>query len=130
MSSPAQKPRPAPVRTMTRQATSCASASNLSNSSWDISDVIALRWCGRFSVTTVTPGSGWSNSRSAIAADLDARRQRGRIPTGSFLFDLLPPLAPPVGADEDPQLRVPAVRDLVVRVQVVEAVVALLVAVV
>src|SRR5436853_5002363 len=32
--------------------------------------------------------------------------------------DLLPPLAPPVAADQDPQVRVPAVRQLGVRVEV------------
>jgi hypothetical protein len=40
------------------------------------------------------------------------------------LVDLFPPLAPPVAADQDSQLRVPAVRELVVRVQIEQAVVA------
>jgi len=43
--------------------------------------------------------------------------------------DRLPPLAPPVGADEDAQHRVPAVRDLGSVLEVVPAVLALLVAV-
>src|SRR3954452_18867150 len=38
--------------------------------------------------------------------------------------DLLPPLAPPRAADEDAQVRVPAVRELGVGVEVEEAVVA------
>src|SRR5580765_2671038 len=46
--------------------------------------------------------------------------------TLTSLFDAFPPLAPPLGADENPQLLVPAVRDRVVGVQVVEAVAALL----
>jgi len=45
------------------------------------------------------------------------------------LGDGLPPLAPPVGADEDADLLVPAVRDLCRVLEVVAAVLALLVAV-
>jgi len=45
------------------------------------------------------------------------------------LLRLLPPLTPPRPADEDPQLRMPAVRDVLVGVHVIEAVVAALVAV-
>src|SRR5678815_2570649 len=40
-----------------------------------------------------------------------------------------PPLAPPAPADQDPQLGVPAVREVGVRIEVVQTVVALLVAV-
>src|SRR3954469_7450257 len=47
---------------------------------------------------------------------------------GDLLRDLLPPLAPPVGTHEDPQLRVPAVGDLGGVLEVVEAVLALLLA--
>src|SRR4051812_15522202 len=42
--------------------------------------------------------------------------------------DLVPPLAPPFGAHEDAELGVPAVRDVGGVLEVVEAVVALLVA--
>src|SRR3954447_24279894 len=44
--------------------------------------------------------------------------------TGSVLRNLLPPLAPPVAADQNPQLRVPAVGDVLVGVEVVQTVVA------
>jgi hypothetical protein len=47
----------------------------------------------------------------------------------ALVFDLLPPLAPPVAADQDAQLGVPAVRERLVGVQVVQAVVTALVAV-
>src|SRR3954471_9620112 len=42
----------------------------------------------------------------------------------SGLGDLLPPLAPPIAAHEDAQVRMPAVREVGVRVEVEEAVVA------
>ena len=55
--------------------------------------------------------------------------RHGRQATPKALFgNGLPPLAPPVGAHEDAQLRVPAVRDLRGVLQVVEAVLALLLA--
>jgi hypothetical protein len=44
------------------------------------------------------------------------------------LGDGVPPLAPPLGAHQDAQLGMPAVRDLVVRLEVVETVLALLLA--
>ncbi len=50
-----------------------------------------------------------------------------RVP--SVRRDLLPPLAPPVAADQDAQLRVPAVGDVPVGVKVVQTVVAPLAAV-
>ena len=56
---------------------------------------------------------------------LAPRLDQGRV---VLLGDVLPPLAPPLGADEDAQLRVPAVRDVGVGVEVVQAVVALLLA--
>src|SRR5882724_6331987 len=52
------------------------------------------------------------------------RSVMGRQPTRVSVGDLLPPLAIPIGTDEDPQLRVPAVRDLGGVLEVVEAVVA------
>src|SRR3954462_11254228 len=45
------------------------------------------------------------------------------------VFGLLPPLAPPVAADQDPQLGMPAVREVVVSIQIVHAVVAPLITV-
>src|SRR3954447_12131296 len=68
-----------------------------------------------------------SGGRAAIAPACPLPPQPGE--DRSVLFDLLPPLAPPLVPDEDPQLRVPAVRDRVVRVEVVQAVGALLLAV-
>jgi len=50
-------------------------------------------------------------------------------PSGGVFRDRLPPLAPPLGVDEDAHLRVPAVRDLGGVLEVVAAVLALLVVV-
>src|SRR5258706_11775413 len=56
-------------------------------------------------------------------------RASGWAPYRQSRVDLLPPLAPPLVSDEDPQLGVPAVRDGLVGVQIEQAVGALLVAV-
>src|SRR5690606_629158 len=46
-----------------------------------------------------------------------------------LLVDLLPPLTPPVGTNQDAQLRVPAIRKLGVGLEIEETVVALLAAI-
>src|SRR3954454_2842427 len=61
---------------------------------------------------------GLVNAAAAIVAV--AAGWEGSVPFGN----LLPPLAPPVTADEDPQLGMPAIRELRVGVEVEEAVVA------
>src|SRR6478735_5368440 len=48
---------------------------------------------------------------------------------GQLIFDLFPPLTPPLAADEDAQLGMPAVGNLLIDVRIVEAVVTALVAV-
>ena len=63
-----------------------------------------------------TPRPGTSSAHATT------RRDAAR----SLLRDLLPPLAPPVLAHQDAELRVPAVRDLGGVLQVVQAVLALL----
>ena len=45
-----------------------------------------------------------------------------------FLGDLFPPLAPPLGSDQDPELLVPAIGDLLVRLDVIPAVLTLFLA--
>src|ERR1019366_3864315 len=74
------------------------------------------------------------SSLNAMPADgnrIDARgnRLRGRseCPGSGVLGKGAPPLAPPFRPDQDPQLLVPAVGDVVVRLEVVPAVLALLV---
>src|SRR4051795_4258333 len=64
-----------------------------------------------------------SAAHASQEADRCARRSRSAL-----VGDLLPPLAPPLGAHEDAQLEVPAIGDLLGGLQVVQAVLALLVA--
>src|SRR5262245_9882445 len=77
----------------------------------------------------LTPRSSATVCRWSTEARERERERKREREREQLLGDLLPPLAPPLRTDEDAQLRVPAVGDLLVGVEVVEAVVALLVAV-
>jgi hypothetical protein len=63
MSAPAQKPRPAPVRTMTRTASSAAASVMAARTSRSITAVHALSLSGRLRVTVATrPSTSYSTS--------------------------------------------------------------------
>src|SRR5579862_8712190 len=85
--------------------------------------------CGRLSSSIVADPlpsvCPFSRTAHATARPLRAPTPRppATPPPGSP-----PPLAPPVGADEDPQLRMPTVREIVVGLQVVAAGLTLLLA--
>src|SRR5215475_16004141 len=72
----------------------------------------------------------WSSacaaSRLSMILSLRSTVNRHSLP---LVFHLLPPLTPPAGADQDPQLGVPAVREVIFAAEIVHAVVASLIAV-
>src|ERR1700677_4572767 len=73
-SSPAQKPRPAPVRTTTRQARSTAMSASASWSSAINGAFMAFNRSGRSRVIRVTASSGWSIcSVSMVGSHFSAR---------------------------------------------------------
>src|SRR6185295_3408186 len=69
-------------------------------------------------------GESVSTDRGPRGAEVTKRQSAG--PPTSVGGDRFPPLAPPLGPDENPELRVPAIGDVVVGIEVVEAVAALL----
>src|SRR5205807_9980222 len=75
-----------------------------------------------------TPSSSACGSRRRPNASACCRSHAPRRVGSSAVGNRLPPLAPPVGADQDAQLRVPAIRDLGRVLEVVPAVLAMLLA--
>src|SRR5262245_29734753 len=77
-SSPAQKPRPAPVSTTTRVPPSAATLSKAPWRSATSSWLIAFRRSGRSSVTRATPGRGDETCTVVMRRSFAGRRRAGR----------------------------------------------------